>query len=103
MDAPVEDTAAARLQIRRATRADAMAVSKVLHASFVEFESLYTSQGFAATTPDAQQVQARMQEGPVWIALYDRLAVGTVAAVEESDSLYIRGTLLFMMEKFLAA
>lgn len=81
----------APLQIRRATPADALAISKVLHDSFVEFEPLYTPQGFAATTPDAQQVLARVEEGPVWIALHDRDAVGTIAAVAKGDSLYIRG------------
>lgn len=32
-----------------------------------------------------------MEEGPVWIALHDHDAVGTVAAVAKGDSLYIRG------------
>ena len=91
MHAQVQDRPETRLQIRRATPADAIAVSTVLHDSFAEFEPLYTARGFAATTLDGQQVLARMHEGPVWIALHDGQAVGTVAAVEEGDSLYIRG------------
>jgi GNAT superfamily N-acetyltransferase len=91
MDAQDQGSQDAPIQIRRATPADALAVSKVLHDSFVEFEPLYTPRGFAATTPNAQQVLARMEEGPVWIALHDRDAIGTIAAVAKGDSLYIRG------------
>src|SRR5215472_17214507 len=79
------------VHIRRAASDDAPAVANILRASFVEYESLYTPPGFAATTPDAQQVLARMREGPVWIALRHLDVVGTVAAVVNDDSLYIRG------------
>jgi len=79
------------VHIRRAASDDAPAVANILHASFVEYESLYTPPGFAATTPDAQQVLARMREGPVWIALRRIEAVGTVAAVVEGNALYLRG------------
>lgn len=79
------------VRIRRAASDDAPAVANILHASFVEYESLYTPPGFAATTPDAQQVLARMREGPVWIALRPIDVVGTVAAVVKDNSLYLRG------------
>jgi ribosomal protein S18 acetylase RimI-like enzyme len=79
------------VHIRLAASDDAPVVANVLHASFVEYESLYTPPGFAATTPGAQQVLARMREGPVWIALRHSEVVGTVAAVVEDNSLYIRG------------
>ena len=79
------------LRIRLAASDDAPVVANILHASFVAYQSLYTPQGFAATTPDAQQVLARMREGPVWIALRHLDVLGTVAAVVKDDSLYIRG------------
>jgi len=66
-------------------------VATVLHKSFVEFEPLYTRRGFAATTPDAAQVLARMREGPVWLAFRNAEVLGTVAAVLKGDSAYIRG------------
>ena len=79
------------VHIRLAAPDDAPVVANLLHASFVEYEPLYTPPGFAATTPDAEQVLARMREGPVWIALRHIEVVGTVAAVVEDNSLYIRG------------
>jgi ribosomal protein S18 acetylase RimI-like enzyme len=79
------------VRIRRAGTDDTTVVANILHASFAEYQSLYTPPGFAATTPDAHQVLARMGEGPVWIALRHSDAVGTVAAVVKDGSLYIRG------------
>ena len=86
-----DSSADSAVRIRLAAPDDAPVVANILHASFVEYESLYTAPGFAATTPPAQQVLARMREGPVWIALRHIEAVGTVAAVVEDNSLYVRG------------
>jgi GNAT superfamily N-acetyltransferase len=36
-------------------------------------------------------VLARMQEGPVWVALGEGVMLGTGAAVVKSESIYIRG------------
>jgi GNAT superfamily N-acetyltransferase len=79
------------VRIRRAGFDDASVVANILHVSFAEYESLYTPPGFAATTPDAHQVLARMREGPVWIALCHSDVVGTVGAVVKDGSLYVRG------------
>lgn len=81
----------APIKIRLVVPSDANAISKVLHDSFLEFESLYTPQGFAATTPDARQVFLRMQEGPLWVAISAEDMLGTVAAVVKDESLYMRG------------
>ena len=69
---------------------DAEAIASVLHASFVEFESLYTPAGFAATTPTADQIRERWNEGPVWVAVQNGSIVGTVAAVSKDSGLYVR-------------
>jgi putative acetyltransferase len=79
------------VHIRLVVPSDAAAISKVLHDSFVEFEKLYTPQGFAATTPELREVFLRMQEGPMWIAFAGTDTLGTVAAVVKDDSLYVRG------------
>lgn len=86
-----DSSAGSPVRIRRAASDEAPVVANILHASFIEYASLYTPAGFAATTPGAQQVLARMREGPVWIALRRIEVVGTVAAVVEDNSLYIRG------------
>ena len=78
------------LQIQRAILKDAESIAAVLHASFVEFESLYTSDSFAATTPTSDQICERWDDGPVWVAVQHGSIVGTVAAVPKSSGLYVR-------------
>ncbi len=80
-----------KIDIRLADPEDAAAIARVLRESFVEFEALYTPAGFAATTPDARQIEARMREGPVWIACREDKALGSVAAVVKDRALYMRG------------
>ena len=77
--------------IRRAVPQDAAAIAHVLRQAFAEFKALYTLGGFAATVLDKTQIQARMSEGPVWLALLSSAPVGTVAAVLRDGSVYIRG------------
>jgi putative acetyltransferase len=80
-----------QLEIRRAGPEDATAIAAVLRESFLEFRALYTDGGFAATTPGAEEILARMREGPVWVALREGVMIGTVAAVVKDDAVYIRG------------
>jgi GNAT superfamily N-acetyltransferase len=74
-----------------AERDDAAAIASVLSESFVEYEPLYTPEGFAATTPNAEEVQRRMDEGPIWVAVSNETIIGTVSVVPRGESLYIRG------------
>ncbi|MFZ0279413.1 MAG: GNAT family N-acetyltransferase [Candidatus Sulfotelmatobacter sp.] len=83
--------AATQLEIRRASPENAPAIATVLHESFAEFKALYTEGGFSATALSSDQILARMQEGPVWVALRRGTVLGTVAAVMKGDSVYIRG------------
>jgi GNAT superfamily N-acetyltransferase len=66
-------------------------IASVLNEAFAEYRSLYTDEGFAATTPNSDQIERRMLEGPVWIALRDDDAAGTVSVVLRGEELYIRG------------
>jgi ribosomal protein S18 acetylase RimI-like enzyme len=81
-DSPVE--------IRPAIPSDAQSIATILHSAFAEFEHIYTPGGFAATTPTAEQLEARWHEGPVWVALQNGVIVGTVSAVPKGESLYVR-------------
>ena len=78
-------------QIRLAAPADAATIASLLYKSFVEYEALYTQEGFAVTVSTREQIQARMDEGPVWVALENGAVVGTVSAVLKDQGLYIRG------------
>jgi GNAT superfamily N-acetyltransferase len=76
--------------LRNADASDASAISATLREAFAEFEALYTPAAFRATTPPADQIRARMAEGPVWVAERDGQVVGTVSAVPRGGELYIR-------------
>lgn len=79
-------------RIRRAAAPDAAEIAHVLRQSFQEFEPLYTRDGFAATTPDSEQVGRRLDEGPAWVALTEGCVVGTASAALKSERrLYVRG------------
>ena len=79
------------IQIRAAVPDDAAPIASVLHESFAEYQSLYTPEGFAATTPALDEIKVRLSEGPMWVALRDNQIVGTVSVVPKDGSLYIRG------------
>ena len=79
------------IELRLATPADAEAIASVLSKSFVEYQPRYTVEGFAATVITPQQTEARMSEGPMWVALENSVIVGTVSGVLKPEGLYIRG------------
>ncbi len=79
------------IEIRRAGPEDASPIAAVLRDSFIEFKELYSDGGFAATTPRSEEVLLRMQEGPVWVAIRGGILSGTVSAVLNGKSTYIRG------------
>jgi GNAT superfamily N-acetyltransferase len=76
--------------VRRASKDDSAAVAALLLEAFDGYRPLYTAAAFAATTPTADQILQRWDEGPVWIALQDDRPAGTVSAVPRGDSLYMR-------------
>lgn len=76
--------------VRRAVVDEAPSLAEVLHQAFVEFEALYTSAAFGATTPAVEAVQKRWGEGPVWVVAWGDHLVGTISAVPKSEGLYIR-------------
>jgi ribosomal protein S18 acetylase RimI-like enzyme len=86
-DANVESLAL----VRTARIADAQVISAVLRAAFTPFVALYTRAGFEATVVQPIEVEARMGEGPVWVAEIGGEVVGTVSAVLRHPALYVRG------------
>ncbi|MBI4499718.1 MAG: GNAT family N-acetyltransferase [Gemmatimonadetes bacterium] len=59
-------------------------------AAFREFEPLYTSAGFRATTPPPSEIARRLAEGPTWIAKEQETVLGTVSALDRGEEVYIR-------------
>lgn len=77
--------------IRKAQAQDASEAASVLRLAFAEYESLYTREGYAATTPENSTILTRMQEGPLWVAVHDKRIVGTTSAVLKKAGVYVRG------------
>ncbi len=79
------------VELRAAVAQDAAAIHRLLVASFTPFQQQYTPACFDATVLDAPRVEARIAEGPAWIAESDGAVVGTVSAKRDARGLYIRG------------
>ena len=76
--------------IRKGLIDESFAIASILRLAFVEYQPMYTPPAFAATTPTSDQIQARWNEGPVWVAVQNEKLVGTVAAVSKTLGPYIR-------------
>jgi len=79
-----------QFEIRRATPDDAATISALIHEAFVPFETDYTAEAFAYTTPPVDMIRERFEEGPIWIAVDGDVMVGTVSGLPEPDRFYIR-------------
>lgn len=76
--------------VRRAVMDESWAIAFVLQEAFIEYKPLYTPAAFDATTPTAEQIRMRWEEGPVWVGVRGGDIVGTVAAVPKTSGLYVR-------------
>jgi GNAT superfamily N-acetyltransferase len=82
---------ATEVLIRRAAAGHASSIASVLRQAFEEFASLYTREGYAATTPGAGEIAARMGQGPIWVAVHKEQIVGTGSVVPKPEGIYVRG------------
>jgi N-acetylglutamate synthase-like GNAT family acetyltransferase len=56
----------------------------------LEYEASYTREAFAATVSTGPELEHRLVEGPVWIAVENDTVVGTVSVVPFGEALLIR-------------
>ena len=77
-------------EIRRATPDDSETIASLIQEAFAPFEREYTAGAFEYTTPKADQIRPRFEEGPIWIAEIDEKPVGTVSGMPDGDRFYIR-------------
>jgi GNAT superfamily N-acetyltransferase len=78
------------MQIRLATRTNSSSIASVLVQSFLEYKALYTPEAFAATISTITELEHRLVEGPVWIAIENETVAGTVSVVPYGEALLIR-------------
>lgn len=78
------------IKVRPAMPDDSAAIAFVLAEAFVEYKSLYTEKGYAATTPSADQIEERFGNGLIFVAVGDEEIIGTASTVTKESDLYIR-------------
>jgi putative acetyltransferase len=78
------------IKIRPAEPRDSPAIASLLADAFSEYRPLYTSEGYSATAITSAQVEERISEGPLWVALSNEMVVGTVSVIARKGSLYVR-------------
>ena len=87
------------MKIRLAASSDASAVANLILQSFLEYRSSYTDEAFAATCPSSIEVENRMSEGPIWMAIEDETVVGTVSGVPVGNALLVRSLAVLPSER----
>ena len=78
------------VRVRLAASDDAATVADLIYEAFAPFRSEYTDGAFEYTTPKADAIRPRFDEGPIWIAELNGDAVGTVSGLPEDERFYIR-------------
>ena len=78
------------VSVRLAVPDEAAVVADLIYEAFVPFRSEYTDGAFEFTTPNADAVRPRFDEGPIWIAELNGEAVGTVSGLPDGERFYIR-------------
>ena len=78
------------VEIRRAVPGDEATIAVLILEAFAPFRDQYTPGGFEYTTPAADAITPRFDEGPMWLALIDGKPVGTVSGLPEEERFYIR-------------
>ncbi len=87
------------MKIRLAASSDASAVANLIFQSFLEYKSSYTDEAFAATCPSSIELENRMSEGPIWMAIEDETVVGTVSGVPVGSALLVRSLAVLPSER----
>jgi ribosomal protein S18 acetylase RimI-like enzyme len=61
-----------------------------LFEAFLAYRPSYTPEAFKATTPSSETIQARFDEGPVWVAVDGDVIIGTVSVIPQGEAVYVR-------------
>jgi ribosomal protein S18 acetylase RimI-like enzyme len=77
-------------RVRPATPEDAADIAFVLAEAFREYKRFYTSEGYRATTPSAEQIEQRFCHESILVAVSGEEIIGTVTTVPQESDLYIR-------------
>lgn len=76
--------------VRLAKVDESETIARLIYEAFSPFEAEYTPGAFEYTTPNADTIGPRFEEGPIWIAEIDGEPVGTVSGMWDGERFYIR-------------
>lgn len=82
--------ASSEITVRLATPRDAESISRMLFETFPGYRRNYAPDAAAILTPTTEQIKARLEEGPIWVAEIEGEIVGSVSLRTESEGLCIR-------------
>src|SRR5580765_7064444 len=78
------------IKIRMAVSSEAAAIAALLYQAFAEYKPLFTEKGFEDSTPVQKEIEDRIAEKAVWVAVFDNDIAGTVSILPCSEGLFIR-------------
>jgi ribosomal protein S18 acetylase RimI-like enzyme len=78
------------IRTRRANQRDAAAIELLIRESFREHEPAYTREAFNLATPGKHEIEKRIKQWAVWVAINANVIVGTVSAHAEGPALHIK-------------
>jgi N-acetylglutamate synthase-like GNAT family acetyltransferase len=82
--------AQAIVRIRRANQRDVGAIELLIRESFREHEPAYTPDAFDIATPKKHEIEKRINEWEVWVAIHANVIVATVSAYSKGSAMHIR-------------
>lgn len=78
------------ISIRMAEHKEAQMISALIYDSFVDERSKYTDGAFAITTPGVVEIEERIKNKTVWVAVRNGKIIGTASCMPRGESLFIR-------------
>jgi len=78
------------IEIRMAGHREAAAISTLIYDAFADQRPKYTDQAFAITTPGPAEIEERIKNKTVWVAIIDNAIVGTASCLPGKAGLFIR-------------
>ena len=78
------------VRIRRANQRDAAEIELLIREAFLEHEPAFTPEAFITAMPGKPEIEKRIEDWAVWIAVTANAIVGTVSAQARGRRLQIR-------------
>jgi GNAT superfamily N-acetyltransferase len=80
----------AAIEIRVPKTFESQAIADLIYDSFVGYKSLYTKNGFTATTVSVQEIEKRIYRKIIWIAVCNELVAGTISLFPGTEEILIK-------------